>query len=109
MSRLLTSSRRFGDWSSGPARRRIGRIPTYYVLTICLTPPDTVHTIYRMVTWDESKRRHNLRDHGIDLAMYTPVFHGFHGPFITEDDAREAYGELRIDLGFPQWRCRQPD
>jgi len=51
-----------------------------------------------MVTWDESKRRRNLRDHGMDLAECAPVFDG---PVISWDDTREAYGELRINLpGF---------
>lgn len=46
-----------------------------------------------MITWDETKRIKNLRKHGIDLAECEPFFDG---PIVSEDDAREAYGELRI-------------
>jgi uncharacterized DUF497 family protein len=45
-----------------------------------------------MITWDEKKRIENLREHGIDLAACESFFDG---PMISEDDAREAYGELR--------------
>jgi len=46
-----------------------------------------------MVTWDEPKRRTNLRKHKIDLGELEPVFEF---PMITLDDDREAYGELRL-------------
>lgn len=51
-----------------------------------------------MVTWDEDKRQRNLREHKIDFAGCEAVFEG---PVTAWEDAREAYGELRINLlGF---------
>jgi len=51
-----------------------------------------------MITWDEPKRRANLRDHGLDFAGCEAVFDG---PVISEEDARLAYGEQRINvIGF---------
>lgn len=46
-----------------------------------------------MITWDETKRRSNLKKHKIDLAELESVFDN---PMITMDDDREAYGELRL-------------
>ena len=46
-----------------------------------------------MITWDEPKRRENLRKHGIDLALLDDVFDA---PLITVEDDREAYGEQRL-------------
>ena len=46
-----------------------------------------------MITWDESKRRENIRKHKIDLADLEPVFDF---PMVTVEDDREAYGELRL-------------
>lgn len=55
-----------------------------------------------MITWDEPKRRENLRKHRIDLAELEPVFDS---PMITVEDDRERYGELRLQsLGM--WRGR---
>jgi uncharacterized protein len=55
-----------------------------------------------MITWDESKRRENLRQHKIDLAELDLVFDF---PMITVEDDRERYGELRLQsLGM--WRGR---
>ncbi len=55
-----------------------------------------------MITWDEPKRRENLRKHRIDLAELEPVFDY---PMITVEDDREPYGELRLQsLGM--WRGR---
>jgi uncharacterized DUF497 family protein len=55
-----------------------------------------------MITWDEPKRRANLRKHGIDLAELEPVFDH---PMITVEDDRERYNELRLQsLGM--WRGR---
>jgi uncharacterized DUF497 family protein len=55
-----------------------------------------------MITWDERKRRENLRKHGIDLAEIEPIFDY---PMITVEDERERYGELRLQsLGM--WRGR---
>ena len=55
-----------------------------------------------MITWDERKRRENIRKHRIDLADLEPVFDY---PMITVEDTRERYGELRLQsLGM--WRGR---
>jgi uncharacterized DUF497 family protein len=55
-----------------------------------------------MVTWEETKRRLNLRKHKIDLAELGPVFDN---PMVTVEDAREGYGELRLQsLGMWQGR-----
>jgi len=48
-----------------------------------------------MITWDESKRQRNLRDHDLDFLGCDAVFDA---PVFTWDDDREAYGELRINL-----------
>jgi uncharacterized DUF497 family protein len=55
-----------------------------------------------MITWDESKRLANIRKHRINLAELEPVFDN---PMVTVEDARESYGELRLQsLGL--WRAR---
>jgi uncharacterized DUF497 family protein len=43
-------------------------------------------------TWDERKRRRNLKDHGIDFADLQEFFDG---DLLTREDTREAYGEAR--------------
>lgn len=48
-----------------------------------------------MVTWDETKRQSNLRDHGLDFAGCEAVFDG---PVVGWDDDRDGYGEQRINL-----------
>lgn len=48
-----------------------------------------------MVTWDEPKRRRNIKEHGLDFAGCDAVFDH---PIVTWEDAREAYGEQRINL-----------
>lgn len=51
-----------------------------------------------MITWDEAKRKRNLRDHGIDLAEVACVFDA---PMVTVEDQRESYGEQRLlSLGW---------
>ena len=42
-----------------------------------------------MITWDESKRKINIRKHQIDLAELESAFDF---PMITVEDDREAYG-----------------
>ena len=55
-----------------------------------------------MITWDEAKRRENIRKHKIDLASLEPTFDF---PMISVEDARDSYGELRLQsLGI--WRKR---
>lgn len=46
-----------------------------------------------MPTWDESKRKVNLRKHGHDFPGCEAIFDG---PVYVYEDAREAYGELRL-------------
>lgn len=49
-------------------------------------------------TWDESKRRSNLRKHGLDFRDAPAVFEG---PTITVVDDRFPYREERfVTLGF---------
>lgn len=55
-----------------------------------------------MITWDETKRRKNIREHKIDLVDLESVFDHH---MVTVEDDREAYGELRLQsLGM--WRGR---
>jgi uncharacterized DUF497 family protein len=49
-------------------------------------------------TWDEAKRKTNLRKHGIDFVDAPKIFQGL--TFTAEDD-RESYGERRfLSLGL---------
>jgi hypothetical protein len=51
-----------------------------------------------MIRWDETKRRKNLKDHGIDSAEVACVFDD---PMVTVEDEREHYGEQRLQsLGW---------
>jgi uncharacterized protein len=67
-----------------------------------------------MISWDEAKRRENIRKHRIDLAELEPVFDV---PMITVEDDRESYGEFRLQslgmwLGrvvFLVWTPRDDD
>jgi uncharacterized DUF497 family protein len=55
-----------------------------------------------MITWDEAKRRENIRKHKIDLAEMEPVF-DFR--MVTVEDSRARYGEQRLQsLGMWQGR-----
>ena len=55
-----------------------------------------------MVSWDEPKRRFNLKKHGIDLADLESAFDS---PMITVEDDRESYGERRLQ-SLAMWRGR---
>ena len=55
-----------------------------------------------MITWDEPKRKSNLKKHQIDLADLESAFDL---PMITVEDDREAYGELRLQ-SLAMWRGR---
>jgi len=46
-----------------------------------------------MSTWDEAKRTKNRVDHGIDFADLDGFFLG---DLLTREDARHAYGEVRL-------------
>ena len=51
-----------------------------------------------MITWDEPKRRTNLRRHGFDFGDAEEVFDGI---TYTYEDDRLAYGEPRfVTLGL---------
>ncbi|MGH8480384.1 MAG: BrnT family toxin [Gammaproteobacteria bacterium] len=51
-------------------------------------------------TWDDPKRKSNLRRHGIDFA---DAERAFSGPTFTFEDDRIAYGEQRfVTLGLLQ-------
>jgi len=48
-----------------------------------------------MPTWDEAKRRSNIKDHGFDFIGCEAIFDS---PTVSWDDDRVAYGEQRINL-----------
>jgi hypothetical protein len=45
-----------------------------------------------MPSWDERKRRNNIRRHGLDFAGADPIWDSF---TITREDIRRNYGERR--------------
>jgi hypothetical protein len=45
-----------------------------------------------VTTWDESKRRKNIKDHGLDFVGCDAIWDNF---TITREDVRQAYGERR--------------
>jgi uncharacterized protein len=47
-----------------------------------------------MPTWDEAKRRKNLREHGLDFEGCEQLFDG---PVVVFEDQRDRYGELRLN------------
>ena len=55
-----------------------------------------------MISWDEPKRRENLRKHKIDLADLESVFDY---PMVSVEDDRESYGELRLQ-SLAMWQGR---
>ncbi|MFI3155556.1 MAG: BrnT family toxin [Methylococcaceae bacterium] len=46
-----------------------------------------------MISYDDNKRQINLKKHGIDLAECVSIFDHL---MITKEDARENYGEQRL-------------
>ena len=46
-----------------------------------------------MLTWDENKRRKNLKDHGIDFADLESIFDL---PMHSEEDRAENHYEFRL-------------
>ena len=51
-----------------------------------------------MLTYNEDKRKINLKKYGIDLAECE---HIFDAPMLTREDDRQAYGEQRwVSLGM---------
>jgi uncharacterized protein len=55
-----------------------------------------------VITWDEPKRKVNLKKHGINLAELESAFDL---PMLTVEDDRETYGELRLQ-SLAMWRGR---
>jgi uncharacterized DUF497 family protein len=46
-----------------------------------------------MITWDENKRRLNLRKHGLDFVGCDAIWNHF---TVTREDKRFDYGEQRL-------------
>ena len=46
-----------------------------------------------MATWDEAKRRRNIKDRGLDFAEGEAIWDNF---TISREDIRHAYGEKRL-------------
>lgn len=46
-----------------------------------------------MTSWDEPKRRRNIKDHGLDFEGAEAIWDSF---TITREDKREKYGEKRL-------------
>ena len=46
-----------------------------------------------MITWDEKKRKINIKKHSIDFADRSAIFDTH---MITKEDDREPYGEQRL-------------
>ena len=46
-----------------------------------------------MPTWDESKRRRNIRTHGLDFVGADAIWDF---PTVTREDRRKNYGEKRL-------------
>ena len=58
-----------------------------------------------MLTWDENKRQANMAKHGVDFVGCEAIFDG---PVVSLEDARQAYGEQRINvLGWLHGRVMQ--
>lgn len=45
-----------------------------------------------MLTWDEAKRKLNIKTHGLDFAGCDAIWDHF---TVTREDIREVYGEVR--------------
>jgi uncharacterized DUF497 family protein len=48
-----------------------------------------------MLTWNESKRQTNIANHGVDFVGCDAIFDY---PVVSWEDARQAYGEQRINV-----------
>jgi len=46
-----------------------------------------------VITWDEPKRRKNIKEHGLDFVGCDAIWDHF---TITREDVRQAYGEKRL-------------
>ena len=45
-----------------------------------------------MLTWDEAKRKRNIKNHGLDFAECDAIWDHF---TVTREDRRQDYGEAR--------------
>ena len=67
-----------------------------------------------VITYDEAKRKINLRTHGVDLALLASFFDG---ALLTRQDQRAAYHEFRFqsvgwfngEMLFVVWTPRDDD
>ena len=55
-----------------------------------------------MISWEESKRRLNLKKHSIDLAELESAFDS---PMVTVEDDREVHGKPRLQ-SLAMWHGR---
>lgn len=46
-----------------------------------------------MLTWDEAKRKLNIKKHGLDFAGCDAIWDHF---TVTREDIRQDYGEVRL-------------
>jgi uncharacterized DUF497 family protein len=46
-----------------------------------------------MLTWDEPKRKQNIKNHGLDFAACDAIWDHF---TVTREDKRQNYGEERL-------------
>lgn len=46
-----------------------------------------------MLTWDETKRKLNIKNHGFDFTSCDAIWDQF---TVTREDKREDYGEIRL-------------
>ena len=46
-----------------------------------------------MLTWDETKRKLNIKSHGLDFAGCDAIWDHF---TVTREDTRQDYGEARL-------------
>lgn len=60
-----------------------------------------MYTLYMRYTWDEAKRKANLKKHGLDFTDAEKVFAG---PMAVFEDMREGYGEQRM-IGIGRLDC----
>ena len=46
-----------------------------------------------MLTWDEAKRKQNIKNHGLDFVGCDAIWDRF---TVTREDKRQNYGEVRL-------------
>ena len=58
-----------------------------------------------MLTWDETKRKLNIKNHGFDFVGCDAIWDHF---TVTREDKREDYGEVRLvcfGVLHSEWLC----